>query len=64
MKMVGHVTSSYDVGTSGRPIALALVEGGQSRMGEIVHIPMPDRTIAAKITSTIFVDPENARLKI
>ncbi|WP_370244982.1 sarcosine oxidase subunit alpha [Salipiger sp.] len=64
MKMVGHVTSSYDVGTSGRPIALALVEGGQSRMGETVHIPMPDRTIAAKITSTIFVDPENARLKI
>ncbi|EAU46516.1 sarcosine oxidase subunit alpha [Salipiger bermudensis] len=64
MKMVGHVTSSYDVGTSGRPIALALVESGQSRMGEIVHIPMPDRTIAAKITSTIFVDPENARLKI
>ncbi|WP_417742584.1 sarcosine oxidase subunit alpha [Salipiger sp.] len=64
MKMVGHVTSSYDVGTSGRPIALALVEGGQSRVGETVHIPMPDRTIAAKITSTIFVDPENARLKI
>ena len=45
-------------------IALALVEGGHDKMGETVHIPMPDRTIAAKITSTIFVDPENARLKI
>ncbi|EAR51970.1 hypothetical protein OG2516_13134 [Oceanicola granulosus HTCC2516] len=64
MKMVGHVTSSYDVGTSGRPIALALVEGGHDRMGEIVHIPMPDRTIAAKITPTVFVDPDNARLKL
>lgn len=64
MKMVGHVTSSYDVGTTGRPIALALVEGGHDRMGETVHIPMPDRTIAAKITSTIFLDPENARLKL
>ncbi|MBY6004160.1 sarcosine oxidase subunit alpha [Salipiger bermudensis] len=64
MKMVGHVTSSYDTGTTDRPIALAVVEGGHSRMGEIVHIPMPDRTIAAKITSTIFVDPENTRLKI
>ncbi|ETA49638.2 sarcosine oxidase subunit alpha [Rhodobacteraceae bacterium PD-2] len=64
MKMVGHVTSSYDTGTTGYPIALALVEGGHEKLGETVYIPMPDRTIAAKITSTIFVDPENARLKI
>ncbi|WP_108258817.1 sarcosine oxidase subunit alpha [Mangrovicoccus ximenensis] len=64
MKMVGHVTSSYDTGTTGRPIALALVEGGHDRMGETVHIPMPDRTIAAKITGTVFYDPENAKLKI
>ncbi|ODM48988.1 sarcosine oxidase subunit alpha [Ruegeria sp. PBVC088] len=64
MKMVGHVTSSYHSDAAGRPIALALVEGGHDKMGETVHIPMPDRTIAAKITSTIFVDPENARLKI
>ncbi|HMQ40094.1 MAG TPA: sarcosine oxidase subunit alpha [Paracoccus sp. (in: a-proteobacteria)] len=64
MKMVGHVTSSYDIGTTERPIALALIEGGHDRMGETVHIPMPDRTIAATITGTVFVDPENARLKI
>ncbi|MBV6636858.1 MAG: hypothetical protein KI788_13240, partial [Mameliella sp.] len=64
MKMVGHVTSSYHSDAVGRPIALALVEGGHDKMGETVHIPMLDRTIAAKITSTIFVDPENARLKI
>ncbi len=64
MKMVGFVTSSYDQGTVGQPIALALIEGGQDRMGETVYIPMPDRTIAAKIVSTIFVDPENNRLKI
>jgi len=64
MKMVGHVTSSYDEGTTGRPIAMALVEGGHDKMGETVYIPMPDRTIAAKITSPIFVDPENTRLKI
>ena len=42
----------------------ALVEGGQDRMGQTVHIPMPDRTIAATITGTVFVDPENTRLKI
>ncbi|TFL18499.1 sarcosine oxidase subunit alpha [Jannaschia formosa] len=64
MKMVGHVTSSYLSDAVGRPIALALVEGGQDRMGETVHIPMPDRTIAATITSSVFLDPDNARLKI
>ncbi len=64
MTMVGHVTSSYDVGTTEHPIALALIEGGHARMGETVYIPMPDRTIAATITGTVFVDPENARLKI
>lgn len=64
MTMVGHVTSSYHSQAAGRPIALALVEGGQDRMGQTVHIPMPDRTIAATITGTVFVDPENTRLKI
>ena len=64
MKMVGHVTSSYHSEALGRPIALALVAGGHDRMGEVVHIPMPDRTIAAKITGTVFLDPENTRLKI
>ncbi|MCO5146744.1 MAG: sarcosine oxidase subunit alpha [Aquamicrobium sp.] len=64
MTMVGHVTSSYRSDALGRPIALALVEGGHGRMGETVHIPMPGRTIVATITGTVFVDPENARLKI
>lgn len=64
MKMVGHVTSSYHSDAVGRPIALALLEGGQERMGETVHIPMPDRTIAAEVTGMIFIDPENNRLKI
>jgi sarcosine oxidase subunit alpha len=64
IRMVGHVTSSYRSGAAGRPIALALVEGGHDRMGETVHIPMPDRLIQAKITSTIFYDPEGARLKL
>lgn len=64
MTMRGHVTSSYNQGTTGRPIALAVIEGGHSKMGETVYIPMPDRTIAAKITGTVFYDPENSRLKI
>ena len=33
MKMVGHVTSSYQ-STMGHPIAMAVIEGGFDRMGE------------------------------
>ena len=62
MKMVGHVTSSYWSVALGRSIALAVVEGGNGRMGETVHIPMPDGTLSAKITGTVFLDPENTRL--
>ena len=64
MTMVGHVTSSYDSAALGHPIALALLEGGHGLMGETVYIPMPDRVIAAKVTGTVFYDPENARLKL
>ena len=64
MTMVGHVTSSYRSDAVGRPIALALVEGGQDRMGEVVHIPMEDGAIAATITGCVFFDPDNSRLKI
>jgi sarcosine oxidase subunit alpha len=62
MKMVGHVTSSYWSASLGRSIALAVIEGGRSRIGQTVHIPMPDRTLRAEITGTVFVDPENTRL--
>ncbi len=64
MKMVGHVTSSYRSEAAGRPIALALVEGGHGRMGETVHIPMPDRVVAATVTGAVFYDPDGDRLKL
>jgi sarcosine oxidase subunit alpha len=62
MKMVGHVTSSYWSVSLGRSIALAVIEGGNARMGETVHIPMPGGTLQAEVTGTVFVDPENTRL--
>jgi sarcosine oxidase, subunit alpha len=64
MKMVGHVTSSYESTAAGRPIALALVEGGHDRMGETVFVPMSAGAIQAKITGTVFYDPEGERLKV
>ncbi|WP_159587683.1 sarcosine oxidase subunit alpha [Chelativorans xinjiangense] len=64
MKMVGHVTSSYRSEAAGRPIALALIEGGHTRMGETVFIPMPDGVIKAEITGTVFYDLDGERLKL
>ncbi|MGP9805443.1 sarcosine oxidase subunit alpha [Paracoccus sp. NSM] len=63
MTMAGHVTSSYDSVALGRPIAMAVITGGHGRMGETVHIPMPNGTVRATITSTNFYDPDGERLK-
>ena len=62
MTMLGHVTSSYWSAALGRSIAIAMVAGGHARMGETLHIPMPDKTIAAKVTEMVFYDPEGERL--
>ncbi|MEM9812304.1 MAG: sarcosine oxidase subunit alpha family protein [Pseudomonadota bacterium] len=64
MTMVGHVTSSYRSAALGRPIALALLADGHSRMGERVHIPMPGATLSAEVTSPVFYDPDGDRLKL
>jgi sarcosine oxidase subunit alpha len=53
--MLGHVTSSYWSETLGRSIALALLSGGRGRMGSILHVPMPGRTIAVQVTAPIFL---------
>ncbi len=62
MPMIGHVTSSYYSACLERSIALALIEGGHSRLGESVHLPLDDgRVISARISSPVFYDPEGAR---
>jgi sarcosine oxidase, subunit alpha len=64
MTMIGHVTSSYWSATLGRSIALALVAGGRERMGETLHVPMPDRTHRAVVSDMVFLDPQGARLNV
>jgi sarcosine oxidase subunit alpha len=60
--MSGHVTSSYLSPTLGRSIAMALIKGGASRMGERVHVSMRDgRTVTATIASPVFLDPKAER---
>jgi sarcosine oxidase subunit alpha len=59
---IGHVTSAYWSETRQSPIALALIAAGRSRIGELLHVPMPDRTIAVRITNPAFYDHRGERL--
>lgn len=59
---LGHVTSAYFSAVLGKSIALAVVEDGRARLGEVLHIPMPDGAIAVKVVSPVFYDPKGARL--
>ena len=60
--MLGHVTSSYWSANCGRSIAMALVAGGQARLGQTLYVPMPDRTIAVEVSDMVFIDKEGGRL--
>ncbi|MFN2331811.1 MAG: sarcosine oxidase subunit alpha family protein, partial [Halomonas sp.] len=65
MPMVGHVTSSYYSPTLGSGFALAVVKGGQQKMGETVYLPMADgQTHEADIVSPIFIDPKGERQNV
>ncbi|HUC18220.1 MAG TPA: sarcosine oxidase subunit alpha family protein [Acetobacteraceae bacterium] len=62
MTILGHVTSSYWSETLGRSIALAMVRNGSERIGETLHVKMPDRSMEVTLTHPVFYDPEGARL--
>ncbi|QRM56703.1 sarcosine oxidase subunit alpha [Sinorhizobium sp. BG8] len=62
MTMLGHVTSSYWSENCGRSIALAVVAGGQAKLGQTLYIPMPDKTIAVEVSEMVFIDKEGVRL--
>jgi sarcosine oxidase subunit alpha len=64
MTMIGHVTSAYWSATLGRSIALALVKGGQGRIGETLYVPMVDRALRVTIADPVFCDREGARLHV
>ncbi len=62
VKMAGFVSSSYYSPNCQQSIALALVKGGQARMGETLYSPQPDGSvIEAVIRDTNFFDPEGGR---
>ncbi|HEY4037402.1 MAG TPA: sarcosine oxidase subunit alpha family protein [Burkholderiaceae bacterium] len=60
--MLGQVTSSYASAALQRSIALALVKGGRSRIGQKVFVMLGDGSFeAAQITDPVFYDPQGAR---
>ena len=62
MSSIGHVTSSYWSAALERSIALGMVKAGRSRIGETLHVPMPNETIAVNVAPSQFYDPPGARL--
>ena len=60
MKMLGHVTSSYWSANRGTSIALALVAGGHSRLGDTLYVTTPDGFTTVKVAPTVFIDPKGS----
>ncbi len=61
---LGHVTSSYRSEALGRPIALALVAAGRSRVGARLYVPMPGGAVQVTVVDPVFYDKEGARLNV
>ncbi len=61
-RSLGYVTSSYMSPSLGRPIALGLIEGGRSRMGETIAIYHLGAERPATIAPSVTFDPEGRRL--
>ncbi len=59
---IGHITSSYHSATLDRSIALALIAGGRSRVGQTLCVPTATGAVAVEVTSPVFYDPQGTRL--
>ncbi|WP_224814259.1 2Fe-2S iron-sulfur cluster-binding protein [Hasllibacter sp. MH4015] len=61
-RSLGFVTSSHDSPALGRPIALALLEGGAARIGQSVGVFQDGIVQTATVTAPCAFDPEGERL--
>lgn len=59
----GLVTASVWSVANSRSVALALLKGGRSRMGESAYIRLPGEIIEAEIVAPCFYDPKGLRLR-
>ncbi|QPH53120.1 sarcosine oxidase subunit alpha family protein [Pontivivens ytuae] len=59
---IGHVTSTYFSPTLNHAIAMALIERGRERMGEVLSFPVDkDKTIRATVVDLVFYDAEGEK---
>ncbi|MCH1866047.1 hypothetical protein MJ876_05890 [Nocardioides sp. CFH 31398] len=58
--MLGHVTSAYAAGVEG-PFALALLDGGRDRIGEVLDAVDDLVGTPVRVTAPVSYDPEGAR---
>jgi sarcosine oxidase subunit alpha len=59
---LGHVTSAYHSVALNRPIALALLRGGRSRVGTKLHVPISGGAVDVTVTEPIFYNPTGSRM--
>ena len=63
VKMLGHVTSSYFSPTLNHSVAMALIKGGNRKIGSQLYVSTSDlNVIAVEVVKPNFIDPENERL--
>lgn len=59
--MAGHVTSAYPAGHDGRPFALALLDGGRDRLGEVLDAVDDLVPVSVRVTGPVSYDVDGAR---
>lgn len=59
--MAGHVTSAYPAGHDGRPFALALLDGGRERVGEVLDAVDDLVPVAVRVTGPVSYDEQGVR---
>jgi len=55
-RILGHVTSSYNSPTCGRSIAMALIERGRARTGEVLQFPVGKESLPARVVKPAFLE--------
>jgi sarcosine oxidase subunit alpha len=64
-RTIGHVTSTYFSPTLGHSIAMALIEGGAARLGQVLDFPLEGgKVIRATVCDPVFLDKEGSRQNV
>ena len=62
-KMIGHVTAGGYSPNLGHAIALAQLQNGRERTGDTITISTVARTVRARVTEPVFIDPAGERMR-